>query len=749
MALPVQWLSGKIGAGVEAGKKGVAQGLGADEIKQSVRDAVQQSMYAPVQNLGGMIQQAQQYAQQQQQPQYQMAQTVSPAGSVSGSFGEGEEKSSAFKSSEGGKAKEHKRSPWHQALDDYFGKEGLGGIANDLLSYSTPVLIADTFAPEWAFNPASKEEIAESYANGPLEFNGDYSMPSGEALESLSPEQRQEWQNETTQGLLNSAALGLSFLPIGESIAASPIVRELGVSPKNMARTKQVKANAVKKGTMPNLEPAGAQGGRSIANELAAAVEEAAPKIASDETKKRGFRGFLDSLKQSRKAAPETGVNPAPVVEAEAEAAKAAAKPAAAIAEDEAKTAGTLREALEKQGIKLPGSSGKPAYEGPLYTKPNPNLQGFPASVADLPGPLSKKISDAEEAFLTDFLPKIGEENLKKASPGPLKQGAKTVGSFLVPGFLGGSLGQVVTGLALNDKEKRDSAGVENTLKSLEEIISHGRTNTADAADTTSVDPMLDETGYSANQLIDLYYNWIAYEAAGQEFARRFGQYANPEDYGYTRLRASYDRDAFEYLLNNFPEFYNRYLAAGYDISDPETMLENFLARYYGDDAVDPVEWQLNQVGNLGYGHSLNEASDYLNNFYDWANFSQYGLDWRDARILSLINNTYANGIDPGMTLDYLDSLWADSGDHGHWAFVDEDSDEYKNRGRRDIRAYNPQDMYAIMQELQNAAGDMSKAPSIYTGWDKNNPIYSQASDTFQELYNAKSGGKRKLIWKN
>lgn len=115
------------------------------------------------------------------------------------------------------------KAPWHQALDNAFGTEGPGGVVNTLLGYTAPVAIADTFAPEWAFNPTPEKNGEQE-----MEFNGDYSMPSAEQLDQLSDSERKKWQENAQKGLDSTIAAALAFLP-GTAAAAS-MGEKLGLS---------------------------------------------------------------------------------------------------------------------------------------------------------------------------------------------------------------------------------------------------------------------------------------------------------------------------------------------------------------------------------------------------------------------------------------------------------------------------------------------------------------------------------------
>jgi len=126
-----------------------------------------------------------------------------------------------FGGSEGSSVPENK-APWHQALDNAFGTEGPGGFVNTMLGYTAPVAIADTFAPEWAFNPTPPKGEEQQ-----VEFNGDYSMPSAEQLDQLSEGERKKWQENAQKGLDSTIAASLAFLP-GAS-AAAPVSEELGL----------------------------------------------------------------------------------------------------------------------------------------------------------------------------------------------------------------------------------------------------------------------------------------------------------------------------------------------------------------------------------------------------------------------------------------------------------------------------------------------------------------------------------------
>lgn len=123
----------------------------------------------------------------------------------------------------GGGSFAQQKAPWHEALDNAFGTEGPGGFVNTMLGYTAPVAIADTFAPQWAFNP-TPEKIGE----GEIEFNGDYSMPSAEQLDQLSEDERKKWQENAQKGLDSTIAASLAFLP--GTAAAAPVSESLGLT---------------------------------------------------------------------------------------------------------------------------------------------------------------------------------------------------------------------------------------------------------------------------------------------------------------------------------------------------------------------------------------------------------------------------------------------------------------------------------------------------------------------------------------
>lgn len=181
--------------------------------------------------------------------QFQQGSNASASSSkYSGSFGDSDddgkakaEESDAKLSIPGGK--QRNKSWWHNNLDQALGTEGVGGFVNDVLSYSAPVAIADTFSPEWAYNPVSQEEAAkQTYGgNGPMEFNGEYGMPSADQLQQLTPEQQQEWWDDTFNGL-NSAssvmmAAGGQVANIGKA-GARAIDPVLGLAKKNKGSSK-------------------------------------------------------------------------------------------------------------------------------------------------------------------------------------------------------------------------------------------------------------------------------------------------------------------------------------------------------------------------------------------------------------------------------------------------------------------------------------------------------------------------------
>lgn len=128
----------------------------------------------------------------------------------------------------------------HERLDEALGTEGVGGLANDLLFFSPAGVAADTFFPEWAFNPLSQEEAAKESAN-PLEFTGEYSMPSAEHMQSMSPEELERWQDKAGDLASRDLMLMLTMNPGAQKAAEAgkvggPTIGDWGKAVTDMAK---------------------------------------------------------------------------------------------------------------------------------------------------------------------------------------------------------------------------------------------------------------------------------------------------------------------------------------------------------------------------------------------------------------------------------------------------------------------------------------------------------------------------------
>ena len=281
-----------------------------------------------------------------------------PSSNTSGSFGGSEEKSKGkedevLSQSSTTNGKKRNKSWWHNNLDQALGTEGVGGFVNDVLSYSAPVAIADTFSPEWAQNPLSQKEAAEQTygGNGPMEFSGEYGMPSADQLQQLTPEQQQEWLEDTLGGLGSTAAVAMSaggqIANIGRS-GAKALDPVLGLAKKNKGSSKaQRRAYAEAKAgkAAPEATPEAAttagnfeQAAENAVDPLFTGVPKSNPTgVKFDPTKFRTTESLLaerDAKRAARKAAKE-----------------AAEPKAAAAAEPEVAAVGKFEQAAENASI--------------------------------------------------------------------------------------------------------------------------------------------------------------------------------------------------------------------------------------------------------------------------------------------------------------------------------------------------------------------------------------------------------------
>lgn len=114
--------------------------------------------------------------------------------------------------------RDRNRNWLHTALDDNLGTEGIGGFANEMIGYSPIGIAADTFFPDWAYNPTEDNGV-ESALN-PAFFEGDYSMPSGELMQRLDKDEQERWQRETGDLLGKDLTAMAMFNPGGQEAAA-------------------------------------------------------------------------------------------------------------------------------------------------------------------------------------------------------------------------------------------------------------------------------------------------------------------------------------------------------------------------------------------------------------------------------------------------------------------------------------------------------------------------------------------------
>jgi len=602
-------ISNIIGQASQATKEGVAAGLSNDEIRQSISDIVQRALYGPFQ---GMFQQAQQTFQQAQQPQYQMAQTIAPSSFTSQN--EQEEEKSAFETNED---KERKRSPWHERMDESLGTEGVGGFINDMLSASPLVAAADTIAPEWAFNPASKKEIAEGYAQDPIDFSGDYSMPSGDVIANMTPEQRQEWQDLTTEGLITSGEAALGTLPIGNLMA--PVTEKLGhVMPKAAKQT----------------------------------VSEA-QKIAQDAAKSGNLKvqRLLEqnaTNKAEREAAKRLEENAKHMEELRSQASKAA---------EAANNYKGFEGVTKAQGNQIEKAIMKKAGKGkdaPIFRSTNP---------ADF-DTRYEKLGDEAKNLIRDTLNKAAQKNGKLTSLGDEARAirdaerimnSKTGNRAIIPamlagagalglatldesnlgdnlplplGLLSGPSGQINSNMVKGESGAQAGSGEQTGLSAV-----------SSAAGSASGK---DETKYAPTRLsqADEYNNWIfSDDPAAIAFREAYGDLADNTGIGYMNLLASNNRDAWEAAMNGIPGWWARYGRSGVEQGNMDALMDYL----YGDNAlyIDDLFMDQDTLRNIVGGYSdLDALGQYLWNNYriPQGNPNMDNWDYDDFRQFLLMN---------------------------------------------------------------------------------------------------------------
>lgn len=236
----------------------------------------------------------------------QVQQAPQAKAAASGSFGSDSEKKKDEEesmSTKGGKARQ--KQTWHRALDNALGTEGAGGLANELLGYTPFVLAFDTFSPEWAWNPENQAEAAKKSVNQ-MDFSGEYSMPSAEQLSQLSDEELEQWGADTAEGLEKSAALGMSFLPIGQGASTlSPVLKSAEKAGSTFAERQAALARqaAAQAGKETKFNPAEFRAGKNLGPAgPEVVVPEATPEAARAAAKASG--------KKSEEFGPAFGAQP-------------------------------------------------------------------------------------------------------------------------------------------------------------------------------------------------------------------------------------------------------------------------------------------------------------------------------------------------------------------------------------------------------------------------------------------------------
>ena len=681
-------LSQAVSTGKQTLDEGQKAGLSGDLLRNAVRQAASQQMLAPTQNISDYIANlvASQQAAQQQQQASQPAQTVAPGAAPESNNGFAVNEDEESFTSKDDEKKEKKRSPWHERMDEMLGTNGLGsnlmglagslnpvsfdgeqalgylgnmadvpslvkGTANEALSAGLAPL--DILVPEWSFNPASKEEIAEGYAQGPAEFNGDFSMPSGETVANMTPEQREELAGLMGEGLGLSAASAMQFLPIGGLVPkAKPeqVLRSGGmpVDPKNLLQStkSQVRQAGKTKGYLDRMnqykEPAG----------------------PSEEI-------YREALERQGRVRDLLSGESAPAIE------EAAANEAIQRAEDAASnrfTQSVMDRALGKIEKNTGKNKGEPLTETFKSQKPNERFQKLPEEAKSQ---IEKALVNAERKngsnqTMNDVARAVNYANFAARHPMLLSsRGPVAVGGSLAGiGTLGGILGAETMGAF-------DGSGVPANMINNPEVASDisgstnaiGTTAPSDKTDsdkgeglagligsaTPSTHP---QTQYS--ELLD----WALNTDEGQAFMAAYPQYfdadlgyATVDDYlngsgvGYGRLFSTPDEAAFSWLLGSdgshagIDSWRRRYAAQGLDTNDIDAVMDYI----YGDNSVSLTDLNDPRMmyGNLGDDALANAAI--LRYLYQ---NNQFGLNqqWADSYLQS-------NGYAPG-AFDANDFAW-------------------------------------------------------------------------------------------
>ena len=650
---------------------------------------------------------------------------------------------------------ERKRAAWHQSLDEALGTEGVGGFVNDIISYSPVVAAADIMLPEWALNHKKVDGGTTASDAGPGQVVRDneqvadpwsMSMPSGEQLSQLSPEEREQWQELTTQGLGLSAAAALGALPgTGELIGAKPVTEKLAsaANPVNYAELLDNAGNAVyqeaRKGSDAamnalrlmgeNASKANAPKGLMTAKDAAKAAGQEADVIKAAEA---GMKPVKESVPGETTA---NWLKQALAYEAPKAAEEAAAETGSKISQ---KAMDRALKNIDKKIGKRPEIDYGRAYDKAVAER-------FGKQPEDIQNTLSQAIEKAVEKNRGVGKTPIGEDYsvamglldkaVRKEARGPARKLA---------------LGTAGLATALGGATAAENPAFSKAVASL-----------FGAASDQESGPKSDKTvqKHTVNQPKSLnqgdsYREWVANNPA---FIEAWGD--DLKSYEAFRELAEENpdllRDVFGYGdYEAIPGWVDLYTRSGVTFSDdPEETINN-LVKYFANNKANIYDYILGGNTNydlIGHGTDYGNAMRY---FYDkygiMPTSDQYGYMQRNAGTFNAddmayygLLSKYSNSNPMTWDLNILNDVAHKAGekntfgltDEGYLGLLGDDGKFYFDQGRADrgiVRPYNLSDFY-----YDNLNGAMPY------GYDENALMDMYAIDTLLNLYNDNVNSKK------